>query len=218
VYIDYFKSGVRVQIQRPSDSPAGGFVCKVEDFVPEKREVLVHTPVENNRPVELNAGDRLSLRLMSDNAIYCFKATLVAHTDVDGFDVVRIHIDDDGEKIQRRSAFRFNCAIPVNFSVIYTSGQKAEREQGVITDLSAGGTKIYTNKSLPMGTLLNISIPLGDELIVALGSIRSKVDMPEKSKFTYQYGVRFAMMPESDQEQIIQFMYKMQRNELRKAR
>jgi len=218
LFLEQLKSGARVQIQRPSDGPTSGFLCKIEVYLPETRELVVHAPVERNRPVDLKAGGNFTIRLMTDNAIYRFKAILMEYGDVDGFDVLKIRILDDGEKIQRRSAFRFNCAIPVSFSVIHTTGQQAEREEGILSDLSAGGSKIFTNKSLPIGTLLNVSIQLGDELVIAFADIRTKNEMPIKSKFAYQYGVRFAMMPESDQEIIIRFMYKMQRDELKKAR
>jgi c-di-GMP-binding flagellar brake protein YcgR len=218
LFIESLKSGARVQIQRPSDGPSGGFMCKIEVLVPESRTVIVHAPVEKNRQVDLLVGGSLTLRVLTDNAIFRFKATMMAYGDVDGFDVVKLRVDDDGEKIQRRSAFRFNCALPISFSVIYTSGQQADRENGLISDLSAGGAKIYTSKSLPPGVLLNISIPLGDDLVVAFGDIRTKTDLPKQSKYPYQYGIRFSMMPESDQELIIRFMYKMQREELKKAR
>lgn len=218
MYIEYLKSGARVQIQRPHDDPNGGFMCKIEVLLADAREILVHAPAEGNRPVKLEIGGPLTLRLLTDNAIYRFKATMRAHSTVDGFDVVRIRINDDGEKIQRRSAFRFNCAVPVTFAVIYTSGQQAERGIGIITDLSAGGAKIFTDKNLQVSTLLNISITLGEELVVAFGDIRSKSELPRGSKFEFQYGIRFSMMPESDQEIIIKYMYKMQREELKKVR
>ncbi|MCL1884940.1 MAG: PilZ domain-containing protein [Defluviitaleaceae bacterium] len=218
MFVENLKSGARVQIQRPSDGPTGGFMCKIEVLIPEKRMVLIHAPVENNRPVDLKIGGSLMLRLLTDNATYRFRSTMMEYGDVDGFDVVKLRVDDEGEKIQRRSAFRFHCSIPISFSVIYSSGQQTEREEGIIIDLSAGGTKIYTNKSLHEGYLLNISIQLDKDTVVAFGDIRAKSELPRGSKYTYQYGIRFAMMPESDQETIIRYMYKIQREELKKAR
>jgi len=218
LFIEYLKSGARVQIQRPGDSPTGGFMCKIEVLNLKAKEVLVHVPLEGNRPVRLERGGGLVLRLLTDNAIYNYKSKMMSYEKVDGFDVVKLLIIDGGEKVQRRSAFRFNCGIPITFNVIYTSGQQTEREDGLITDLSAGGTKIFTDKSLQEGYLLNISLPLGDELVVAFGDIRTKMELSHKSKYKYQYGVRFAMMPESDQEKIIRYMYKLQREELKKAR
>ncbi|MCL1884548.1 MAG: PilZ domain-containing protein [Defluviitaleaceae bacterium] len=218
MYLELLKSGARVQIQRPTDGPNDGYTCKVEVLLPESRVVLVHAPVEQNKPVYLKIGGNLTLRLLTDGAIYRFNVLMMSYGDVDGFDVVKLRILDEGEKIQRRSAFRFNCGIPVTYSVIYASGQQAEREEGLVSDLSAGGAKIFTNKSLHTGYLLNISIPLGEGMVVAFGDVRSKTDLPQGSKFSYQYGIRFVMMPEADQEQIIQFMYKMQREMLKKAR
>jgi c-di-GMP-binding flagellar brake protein YcgR len=218
LYLEYLKTGARVQIQRPGDGPAGGFMCKIEVLLPTNSEILVHAPVEKNRPVNMQVGGKFNLRLLTDNAIYCFKATMLAYGDVDGFDVVRFRIEDGGEKIQRRSAFRFNCGIDMNFSVIYSSGQQAEREEGLITDISAGGAKIFSDKSLQVGYLLNITLPLGDDFVVAFGDVRTKMELSHGSKYSYQYGIRFAMIPESDQEKIIRHMYKMQRDELKKAR
>jgi len=218
MHFDQLKSGTRVQIQRRGDSPTGGYMCKVEVLLPEERELLVHAPIEGGRLVRFDQGENCSLRLLTENAIYRFKAKLLAHGDVDGFDVVRFKLIGDGEKVQRRSAFRFNCALPVNFSVIYTSGQQGAREEGLIVDLSAMGAKMYADSNIQTGYLLNISIQLGDELVVAFGDVRTKKEMVQQSKYSYQYGVRFAMMPEADQEGIIRYMYKMQREELKKAR
>ncbi|MCL2386287.1 MAG: PilZ domain-containing protein [Defluviitaleaceae bacterium] len=207
-----------MQIQRPGDGPSAGYTCKIEVLIPEANEVLIHAPIERNRLVQLQKGGKFILRLLTDNATYIFNATMMAYGDVDGFDVVKFHIDDGGEKIQRRSAFRFNCFIGITYAVVYSSGQQAEREEGMITDLSAGGAKIFTDKNLHEGYLLNIELPLGDDLVIAFGDVRTKTQLPKSSKYAFQYGIRFSMMPESDQEKIIRFMYKMQREELKKAR
>jgi len=218
LFIEYLKAGARVQIQRPGDSPTGGFMCKIIALNAKTREILVHTPMEGNKPVELLAVGSISLRLLTDNAIFNFRAKMVSNVTVDGFDAIRIGILDEGEKIQRRSAFRFNCAIPITFNVILTSGEYTERDEGLIIDLSAGGAKIFSNKGLLEGYLLNISIPLEEELIVAFGEVRMKSDLPDKSKYKYQYGIKFSMMPEPDQEKIIRHMYKLQREALKKVR
>ena len=219
MYIEQLKSGSRVQIQKSGDGPRDGYMCKVEVLLLERREVLIHAPVEKGRLVRLRTGEKFVLRLLSDSANFIYNAVLVAYTDVDGFDVLKFRLTDGGEKVQRRSAFRFNCALKISFGIIYSSGQQSEREEGLVIDLSAGGAKIYTNKKLSTGYLLNIDLQLGDDLVVAFGDVRTAMDLPrESSKYAYQYGIRFTMMPEADQETIIRYMYKMQREELKKAR
>jgi len=218
MFIEHLRSGSRVQIQKPGDGPRDGYMCRVEVLMPTTREVLVHAPMEGGRLVRLRVGEKFVLRLLTDNATFCFKAELAAYTEVDGFDVVRFKLTDSGEKIQRRNAFRFNCAIPVSYSIIYSSGQQSERESGLVIDLSAGGAKMYSSKKLNTGYLLNLDLQIGDELVVAFGEIRTALDLPSSSKFKYQFGIRFTMMPEADQEKIIRYMYKMQREALKKAR
>jgi c-di-GMP-binding flagellar brake protein YcgR len=219
VFIEQLKAGTKVRVLLQEESVADGYLCKIIKLIPEKRQVFIHAPVENDKTVELEAGTELVIKLMTDNASYNFKASLMAYTEINGYDIVRLQIVNDGEKVQRRSAFRFNCSIPTTFKIIYTDGQQAEDEEGLVTDLSAGGTKIFANKSIPEGSLLNISLPLGEDTnIVAFGDIRLKLSTPDNAKYAYQYGVRFTMMPEADQELIIKYTYKMQREELKKAR
>ena len=218
MFIDQIKSGLRVQIQQPGDGPNDGYMCKVEVALPEAKEILVHAPVSRGRLVDLPKGVRYSLRLLTDNAIFKYNAAMLGYTDVDGFDVVKFHIIDGGEKVQRREAFRFNCALPVTYSIIFSSGEQSDWEEGLVRDLSAGGVKMYSQKKLQLQDLLNISLQLGEDLVVAFGDVRTKRELGKDSKFAYQYGVRFAMMPESDKERIIRYMYKEQREQLKKAR
>jgi c-di-GMP-binding flagellar brake protein YcgR len=219
LFIEQLKAGEKVKVQRPEDDAAGGFLCKIIKLVTERRQIFIHAPAEDNKIVEMDVGSELTLHLMTDNASYNFKASVLAYTEINGYDILRLQIVNTGEKVQRRSAFRFNCAIQTTFKIIYTDGQQAEDEEGLVTDLSAGGTKIYTNKGIPEGALLNISLPLDDDVtIIAFGDVRMKREVPDNAKYKYQYGVRFTMMPEADQELIFKYIMKMQREELKKAR
>lgn len=218
MFIEQLKSGARVQIQRAGDSPTGGYMCKVEVVLHAKKEVLIHAPIEQGRLVRLRTGERFTLRLLTENSTFNYRAELLGYTDVDGFDVLKFRLEDGGQKVQRRSAFRFNCALGISYSIIYSSGQQSERETGLVIDLSAGGAKIYSDKKLSIGYLLNIDLQLGDDLVVAFGDVRTSMELPRDSRYAYQYGIRFSMMPEADQEAIIRYMYKMQREQLKKAR
>ena len=217
LFISMLKTGTQVQIQRPGAGTE--YMCKVEVLIEDAQEVLVHAPRDADKPVMIDPGENLNLRIFTDSAIYRYRATMVARTIVDGFGVIRLRINDSGEKVQRRSNFRFNCAIPVTFNVVKTSGEQGDKGIGIITDLSAGGTKIFSDAILSQGSLLNIQMTLGTELLVAFGDVRTRTELPARgSKYKYQYGVRFSLMPEADQEIIIRYMYKLQREALKKVR
>ena len=217
MYLDQLKSSARVLIQRPGDGPHDGFMCKIVTLLNDQ-QLLIHAPKQDGQLVKLPVGDRFILRVMSDVSIYHFKAVLMAYLKEDGFDVVKFRVTDEGEKVQRRDAFRFNCAVVVEFATVSNSGQMGDSEKGLVIDLSAGGLKLNSNKFMQVRDFLNISMQLDDDLIVAFGEVCSMKDIPDNDKYKYQYGIKFAMMPATDQEKIVRYIYRAQREELKKAR
>ena len=216
MYFDQLKSGVRVQIVLPGHDSSNSVMCKIEVAVPERKELLVHAPSEKYAAMPKGGG--YSIRTLTDNAIYVFRATMLSVGHVDGFKVIRFLIEDNGEKTQRRNAYRFTCAIPITFTVVDATGGQSENAKGIVTDLSAGGIKLATDLHLKNSDLLNISLDLDGETVVAFGDVRSKTELPRTAKHLFQYGIRFPMIPQTDQEKIIKHVTKLQREELKKVR
>lgn len=217
MHIDHLKLGAKVYLHRRGDATTGGISTRVELIVPEKQEVFVYAPKVDGHPVKLNPDEQYYLRLITDSSIFRYRVKFVTGGEIDGFDVSCFKLLDGGEKTQRRNSFRFNLSKMVIFSVVYTDGQQSEKESGMLVDLSAGGAKINTDRKMNIGYLLTIDLQLDDENLITFGDVRTAIDLPKGSRYSYQYGIRFAMIPESDQEKIIRFMYKKQREELKKA-
>ena len=217
MYIDHLKLGTRVYLHKRGDVSTGGIATRVELLVPEKQEVYVYAPKVDGHPVNLKPDEQYYFRLITDASIFRYRAKFISNGDIDGFDISSFKLLDGGEKTQRRNSFRFNLSKMVVFSVVYTSGQQSERESGMLVDLSAGGAKINTDRKMNIGYLLTIDLQLDDESLITFGEVRTASDLPRGNRHAYQYGIRFAMIPESDQEKIIRFMYKKQREELKKA-
>ena len=217
MYEDQLKPGTKVMIQKPGDAPNEGYVCKVEALYEQEKQVIITAPIQGGRIVLLDKG-KYVLRLLNDAGSIVYKSELIARHKIDGIEMVIFSLEDGGEKIQRRSTFRLNIAMRASFSVIYTNGQQSDKEESLIIDLSVGGAKIYTNKKLNLGYLLSIEMQLDDHLMVVFGDVRTNLKLPRESKYGYQYGIRFVMMPQEDQDRIIKFIYKMQRQDLKKIR
>ena len=217
MYIDYLKNGARVYLHKRGDTTSGGVLTRVELLLPEKQEVFVYKPKVSGYPLELKVDEQYYFRLVSESSIYRYRVKFLTHGEIEGFEISCFRLLDGGEKTQRREAYRFNLNTMAIFSVVYADGNQSEKIDGMVVDLSAGGAKIYTDRKVRKGELIIIDLMLDDDQIIAFGDVRTANDLPPKSKFAYQYGVRFAMMAESDQERIIRFMYKKQREELKKA-
>ena len=218
MHIDHLVNGAKVYLHKRGDTSSGGILTRVSLTSPEKHEVFVTSPKVNGRLVDLHEDEQYYFRLVTESSIFRFRAKFLSYGDIDGFDISKFKLLDGGEKTQRREAYRFNLNTMVIFSVVYSDGNQSEKISGMIMDLSAGGAKIYSDRKVSKGEFINIDLKLDDDQIIVFGDVRTAMDLPSKSKFAYQYGVRFAMMAESDQEKIIRFMYKKQREDLKKAK
>ena len=217
LYIDHLRAGAKVYLHKRGDTTGAGILTRVELMKPEKHEVYVYAPKVNGHPVNLTSDEQYYFRLVTECSIFRYRVKFLTHGEIDGFDISCFKLLDGGEKSQRREAYRFNLNTMVIFSVVYTDGNQSEKIDGMIVDLSAGGAKIYSDRKVSKGEFIIIDLMLDDDQIIVFGDVRTANDLPPKSRFAYQYGVRFAMMAESDQERIIRFMYKKQREELKKA-
>jgi c-di-GMP-binding flagellar brake protein YcgR len=207
------KTGTRVEItpkrRLPNEKP---HLSMVETVVNDKK-VMIHAPAFRGEPIRLPKNENYVLRFLTENAVFRFDALLQEYVNVDGFEVILFQISGEGDKIQRRGLFRFTCAIPVTFTVVSENGDQSETQEGMIRDLSGGGMKMLSRLNMQEKSLIRVMLQLEDDYIMAFGEVLAKSDVPD-SIYEFQYGVKFAVMPEADQEKIIRFLY----NEQRKLR
>ena len=223
MFTNRLKSGEKVYLHKWGDTDSKGILTRVEIFHPGKKEVLIYAPQADGRTIQLNSETFYDIRMFGETAEYRFKVKFLSNEEADGFPITRFQLMHDGEKSLRRDAFRLNIDTMVLFSIIEDDGNQTEKEEGKVVDLSAGGAKILTNKEIKKGELLNLSIQLDNDLIIAFGDIKFSGEAPApvsktEPRYKYAYGVSFVMLADSDQEKIIRFMYKAQRQALRNAK
>ena len=223
MFTNRLKSGEKVYLHKWGDNESKGILTRIEIFLPAKKEVQIYAPQVDGRILQLNTDTFYDLRIFGETAEYRFKVKFLSNDAADGFPISRFQLMHEGEKTLRRDAFRLNINTMVLFSVIENDGNQTEKEEGKVVDLSAGGAKILTNKEINQGELLNLSIQLDNDLIIAFGDIRFSDEAPQpksrtEPRYAYAYGISFVMLADSDQEKIIRYMYKAQREALKTAR
>ena len=223
MFTSRIKSGAKVYLHRWGDNSGKGVLTRIEVQIPDKKEVLVYAPQVNGRVMNLNTDMYYDLRMFGDTAEYRFKVKFLAHDEIDGFPISRFKLMHDGEKKHRREVFRLNLDAMVMFSIINEDGNQSEKDEGKVVDLSAGGVKIHTNRKIDKGELLNLSIQLENDAVIAFGDIKHAEPAPLsasklKRKYSYQYGIRFVTLTDSDEEKIIRFLYQKQMQEMRNLR
>ena len=219
MFTNRLKSGEKVYLHKWGDNDSKGILTRIEIHLPDKKEVLIYAPQVNGRVVQLNPDTYYDLRMFGETAEYRFKVKFIAHSEADGFPITRFRLMHDGEKSLRRDAFRLNLDAMVLFSIVEEDGNQSEKDEGKVVDLSAGGARIYTDRKIEIGELLNLSIQLDKDLIIAFGDIKfadaAPPPTPRQPKYAYQYGISFIMLADSDQEKIIRYIYQKQRQELK---
>ncbi|MCL2605027.1 MAG: flagellar brake protein [Defluviitaleaceae bacterium] len=209
------KTGDQVQIVYKGSATQGPYLTRVE-VVESDKTILIHAPLDKGKRIRLVERNVYGLRFISGEAQVNFDAKFMEHERVEGFEMLRFFLVSDGEKVQRRNAFRFICSIPVTFNVVADSGEQSTRTEGVVRDLSSGGIKMITTISIPQGSLLRIDLFLDDDYVMAFGHVLMTKHTPENVKYPYQYGIRFEVLPESDEERIVRYVYNEQRKLLKR--
>ncbi|MCL1842859.1 MAG: PilZ domain-containing protein [Defluviitaleaceae bacterium] len=221
MYIQELQAGVRVQILPMGNTDTLGFMCKVRGVSSRNMEVVTHAPMEKGEKIEMEQGSRFTLRIIGDNVIFQYNCIFIEALLMEGFHVTKFKLFDGGQRIQRRSSFRFECSLPVKFNIIVSDSDEPStddsQKEGLVVDVSAGGARIHANLELKVGDMLNLSLKLDDDEVITFGEVRMKRALDKGSKLAYQYGISFTMLSEKDQERIIRHMTKLQREKLKKA-
>ena len=222
MFTSRLKSGEKVYLHKWGDNDSKGVLTRIEIHLPSKNEVVVWSPQISGRIMNLNTETFYDLRMFAETSEYRFKVKFIEHDEAGGFATSRFKLMHDGEKILRRDAFRLNLEAMVVFSIILEDGHQSEKDEGKLVDLSVGGVKINTNREIEKGELLNISLQLDTEMVIAFGDVRYAGIAPppqrrNQTKYAYEYGISFVMLTDSDQEKIIRYVYKKQREEIKNA-
>ena len=208
------KIGNKVEIyHHRSQLDSKVYTSQVEDILSETR-FLLHTPIMYGQLVKLPVGMKLGLLFFSDKAMLKFEASIVGYAKEDELDFTVIEIRSEGEKIQRRAFFRFNCLLPLKFHAWSETGEgEAHYEDGIIKDIGGGGMRFVTNLQIDEENVIRSVIMLNDELLMLTGKVLNKMYFP-KSNFKYQYRIEFISVSKDDQETIVKYIF----NEERKLR
>ena len=75
---------------------------------------------------------------------------------------------------------------------------------------------MMTTINIKHGSLLRIDLFLDDDYVMVFGQVLMAKHTPENIKYPYQYGIKFEVLPESDEERIVRYVYNEQRKLLKR--
>lgn len=186
----------------------GAYLSKVADISGDIYQVTA--PFFSGEIIPLHINQTIKLTYSGDNASYQFIAKII---DRMREPVALFTIEKNSEiiRIQRRSFFRLDAKVKVNYRILDSRGdfEESELKESITLDISAGGIKMVVDDEFPgEGVIeLYLDIPeLRDTNI--FGKIVNNYDLPDGRAV----GVEFIGIEQHDQDRIVSWLFEFQRD------
>lgn len=235
--LEHIKTGNRIEITLKKEPPSGRVLISQVESVYDNDQMLVLMPISYGKLVTLPLDVIYSFIFFSDKGMYKYDGKIVKYIKEENYNFMVVKIVSEGEKIQRRSFFRFNCLLPIRFSKALDNGKHEEAEtasdmlpltveninkdtelfKGVIKDIGGGGIRFISNDNVEVEDKIKSLILLKDDYIVVIGKVLHKQYFP-KSNYRFQYRVEFMGIKEEEQAQIVKFIFDEQRRVLQRTK
>ena len=223
---EYARVGDRLEIHHKFEKkPLKAYVSQIQDIL-QANHYVAFAPMEYGNIVKLPTGDDCAVIMFTDKGIIKCAASVVKNVVKDDVYYIILKMTDEGEKIQRRDFYRFDCILDFTFGVVESEALKGEESKinmeechmkGIIKDLGGGGIRFVSNDDIPEKVDICCVIPLKDDVILPIGTVLHKQHFP-KSNYIYQYRAQFFGMPQSEQEKIVQYIFNEQRRTLKRTK
>lgn len=195
------------------------YLSQVEKII-SADEIVVHVPISYGQLVRLSMKEQYSMLFFTERGLTSFDAKIIGYSRECDLQFMTVRLLSEGERIQRREFFRFDCLLPIKFSLIGQAKKEEESDDvkfsdGVIKDIGGGGIRFASNESVEEKERLKCVIMLKDDCFVLIGKILYKQYYPE-SAYKYQYRAQFVGILASEQEKIVQYIFSEQRKLLQR--
>ena len=201
--------GKKIEISYEGKEQEEYFVSNVMEILDENTYVLAMPIVKGNiYPLEL--GSTIEIYYYIEEIGLFYFSSKVESRQREPIAQMTVKRVSEIKKIQRRNYFRLKVSFPVTV--------KINQEQDIIgyaKDLSAGGMKISVSKKILEKESLEVRFEIDDVTLKIQGSVlRSDL---ENSSQTYDTGIKFLNLSESDINTIMKYLFKKQRILIKKG-
>ena len=209
------QTGSRVIILKNTEKDNNEYTSQIESVDGKKIRILA--PMYKSALIKLHEGLNINLTVFSDGKLYRFDAIVDKSVSEGMLHYVDIIVSSKIEKIERRDYFRIQTMKEVLIRKKEISNEKQKDNnytQSVLIDLSGGGMQFSTREKFKAGDEIDILINIEGKDISLAGKI---LNINEQSELrTYRYGVEFKDMDRMIRENIVTYVFKTQREQLRK--
>ncbi|MGB4071147.1 MAG: flagellar brake protein [bacterium] len=171
----------------------------------------IAAPIFRGRFVTFPRGQRLKAFLPGPTALYTFTTSVVGDLNYPTPQLI-IKYPTEIARCQRRRFVRIEVLIPASVELPDAPDNSL---LGNVVDLSAGGAKLVMNKSCSPGTVVKLTLLQEPYLETEAQVLRVEPVAGQRSR--WEWAVEFIGLTEQERDNIIKFIFAMQREMRRKG-
>lgn len=180
----------------------------------------VLAPIHEGRIFPVHRDTRMDVIYERDGDLFKFSAAAIERKISGNVFLLTIKPLSNEERMQRRTFFRFNCLLDVEYRMFQDLAiPKEDRgafKKAVTKDLSGGGLCLLANERPTYGWFLEGLLKIERE-VRFIGKIVRVINIHDKGKFSYEIGIEFVEITNGERERVISFIFDSQRKLLKKG-
>lgn len=164
-------------------------------------------------------GEECSFLFYTKDGLFKANGKILEHFLQNNVDLTKIEVNEYNH-IQRRNFYRLNFIL--DFTFIRTKDlaegiidDNTPINKGVIRDISGGGLCFISNLVLTLNETIICKLTLNSPELTIEGRVRS-IELLDDSDDRYIYRIEFVNIESSLQEQIVQYVFYIQRERIKK--
>ncbi|MCL1877538.1 MAG: PilZ domain-containing protein [Defluviitaleaceae bacterium] len=197
------QNGTRVEIRR-NEKDSMPYLTTVGSVLEEGR-VLLDVIRIGGEELRLPEATQFVVRFFTEGGVYIYPSLMRGYMVKGEYEFMVFQTHGDGERVQRRQAYRLRCGQDTDFKLFDRLGSVLSIESGSIRDISSGGVRLYAMNELEINSHLYVQLPMIGGGLWSHGTVLSK-DRLQDAKYNWQYGVEFMGMSDNYTESITQYV------------
>lgn len=201
------------------------YVSQILDF--DGEQISAALPMREGHLVTLEVNSNLECYFYTASGIYKAHAHITSRYKKEKLYMMNLELKDELKKFQRRQFFRLPCNIITTLRTLSVSevldysmkhevkdNTDAQVVQGVIVDISGGGTRVFSKSRYKSGDYVYMNFPLEMNMGIKNVSVLAKVISSSELAGRRDYcdnRLQFKEIPGSLRDSIVKYIFEQQR-------
>lgn len=206
--------GDKALIQKKERKDENEYTSQIQDI--NGNELKISTPMYKSALIRLPEQTRVELLVFGEGKVYEFDAEVKKTTIEDKLYFTDIVVVTPVQKVERRCYFRVKTTEDILVKKIDENNQSNPNEyiKAITIDISGGGLQFSSTYDFEDNTMVEIKIDVDGKELLLDGKLLNKT--VQQGLGSYKYTVEFLNLDNLSQEEIISYVFKVQREKLRK--